>query len=245
MMATDPRLTAGVAALKAEDRATGAAQLAALLYDDPTNGFAWLWYATVVSNDAEKRYCLQQTVRYGPASAKDPAKRGLAQLGSGPAVNPLVPMLTVADAMEAPPVAEDVNRPPPASKGSGCVAGTLIVLLVVLGCIGLLAVIGRPVKTVNSTGAPVDTATNVDAFYMCQTFLKRQLKAPSTATFDSLNASTTQVGSTDKPNSFQVDSFVTAQNSYGAPLRIAYVCRVHYTGNNQWQLEHMATSDDI
>lgn len=63
------------------------------------------------------------------------------------------------------------------------------------------------------------------AFVMSQTFVKKQLKAPSTAKFPYINeASVLREGKCG----FRVESYVDAQNSFGAMLRTYYTASVVY-----------------
>jgi hypothetical protein len=48
------------------------------IYDDSNLEMDWLWLATQVTSDSQRRYCLQRALRINPHSG--PAQRGLAQL---------------------------------------------------------------------------------------------------------------------------------------------------------------------
>ena len=61
----------------------------------------------------------------------------------------------------------------------------------------------------------------IEALSMCELFIKRRLKAPSTAAFSHV-WDTTTTGSGDGP--YQVSGYADAQNSFGAMLRNRYVC---------------------
>ena len=71
------------------------------------------------------------------------------------------------------------------------------------------------------------------ANYICQKFVKKELKAPSTAQF--AERGEWQAIRLDDGN-YQVTSWVEAQNSFGAMLRTPYVCVVTPIGNDQWTL---------
>ena len=45
------------------------------IYEDSTIEMDWLWVATRVTSDSQRRYCLQRALRINPRSR--PAKRGL------------------------------------------------------------------------------------------------------------------------------------------------------------------------
>ncbi len=71
-----------------------------------------------------------------------------------------------------------------------------------------------------------------DAIYPCKEFVKRRLKAPSTAEFpwSGQKAAKTAHGT------YVVQSYVDAQNGFGAMIRNHYVCEVVRT-DNKWKLE--------
>lgn len=60
------------------------------------------------------------------------------------------------------------------------------------------------------------------AAYACAEFVKRQLKAPTTAQFPRQGRGVSEVSS----GVFEVSGQVDAQNSFGAQLRHGYFCRV-------------------
>lgn len=68
--------------------------------------------------------------------------------------------------------------------------------------------------------------TRSDACAMSQTFVRQQLKAPSTATFPPRteeNCGASKIGET-----WQVHSFVDSQNSFGAMIRSEYWVKMVY-----------------
>jgi hypothetical protein len=76
---------------------------------------------------------------------------------------------------------------------------------------------------------PQDRA--IEAEVICEQFVSRRLKAPSSADF-SWPHDTTISGSGDGP--YTVIGWVDAQNSFGAKIRSNYACEVKATGRN-WQ----------
>lgn len=75
------------------------------------------------------------------------------------------------------------------------------------------------------------------AFVMSQTFVKRNLKAPSTAEFPWVTDD--QVAISTKPDcGFRVIGWVDAQNGFGAQIRSKYVVDLKYLGDEAgtWQL---------
>jgi hypothetical protein len=72
------------------------------------------------------------------------------------------------------------------------------------------------------------------AFVIAEDFVKKQLKAPSTAKFAPKWESTVTGG--DKGCKYEITSWVDSQNSYGAQIRTEFQIVVKYAGNHQWQL---------
>jgi hypothetical protein len=74
------------------------------------------------------------------------------------------------------------------------------------------------------------------AFVMSQEFVKRSLKAPSTAEFPWITDD--QVAVSAKPDcGFHVIAWVDAQNGFGAQIRSRYVVDLKYLdGSGEWQL---------
>jgi hypothetical protein len=75
---TNYDLRQALALVQAGDKHNGARWLAKVLTADPKNEVAWLWMASLVSEDERRAYCLRQVLRLNPDSHL--AKEGLAQL---------------------------------------------------------------------------------------------------------------------------------------------------------------------
>lgn len=88
----------GVAAFQAGRLDEARARFARALELDAENELAWLWFATVATDPAEQRYCLNRAREINPES---PGRRRLATLPSGPAVAP--PDLVHVDTPPLPP----------------------------------------------------------------------------------------------------------------------------------------------
>lgn len=77
---------------------------------------------------------------------------------------------------------------------------------------------------------------SVYAYIMSQTFVERQLVAPSTAEFPyASKISNRHLGNCRH----RVVAYVDAQNSFGAMLRKPYTAVVRYDGNGTWLLESL------
>lgn len=113
-------------------------------------------------------------------------------------------------------------------RGSIC-AKILIPIALLFGlmtCIGLCA-------PKSNTTPEKRNATEFNAYVMSQVFVKKHLKAPSTADF----ASFSEAKILREPNNkFTVVSYVDAENSFGAKLRNHYRCELVYDGIDNWIL---------
>ncbi len=74
------------------------------------------------------------------------------------------------------------------------------------------------------------------AYIMMEDFVKRDLKSPSTAefpgVFDGKLDHVTALGN----QSYRIVSYVDAQNSFGAMLRIKFVGEIKQISDDEWQL---------
>jgi hypothetical protein len=79
------------------------------------------------------------------------------------------------------------------------------------------------------------------AFDVCKQFVRDQLKAPSGATWrNPLGNQVTYSGSGSGP--WTVTASVDAQNSFGAKIRMDYICTVTNTSGDSWHLDSLVTS---
>ena len=80
----------------------------------------------------------------------------------------------------------------------------------------------------------VDIKDSKDAWYTCEIFIERVLKAPTTADFEHFNEE--RVYSIDA-NIWAVQMYVDAQNSFGAQIRSEFYCETQYFPNeDEWRL---------
>lgn len=131
----------------------------------------------------------------------------------------------------APSVKQEAQQPLAQSvKPSGCgglalwLIAALFVMVIVFGAI--------------SGGQKSKEPTKSTAFYMCQEFVSRQLKAPKTADFASMSDSNVSGIGND---TYSVVSYVDSQNSFGAMIRTSYRCKVKYEGDEKWRLVDLTT----
>jgi hypothetical protein len=103
-----------------------------------------------------------------------------------------------------------------------------IILLGGLTAIALVACSASP------SGYSKSSQGDTGAYNACKTYVKGQLKAPSTASF--ADHSVTHNGST-----YTVAGAVDAENSFGAKIRNTYTCSVTDTGSS-WHLEDVSVA---
>jgi hypothetical protein len=75
----------------------------------------------------------------------------------------------------------------------------------------------------------------LDAYIMSQEFVKRRLKAPSTARFPRYEDRDVIVTFSTDTSKFTVLAWVEAQNAFGVFLRSSYLCSLWPTGGDNWQ----------
>lgn len=108
-------------------------------------------------------------------------------------------------------------------------------VLVLILVIFLVCLIGYAISSSQSNNQKSSAPTGKDAYYACQLFAKDRLKAPSTAKFPSYDNGAVI---TLSANSWKVNSYVDAQNSFGAQIRTSYSCSVLSAGD-KWNLADM------
>jgi hypothetical protein len=122
-----------------------------------------------------------------------------------------------------PPAEQPATKEP--SNGAK-IAGGILVLVLALGCIaGIAAFAFRGSSGGGSSKAPADRT--LEAKSMCETFVKKKLKAPATAKFSEESAA--KVSLTEYTAAGSVDS----QNSLGALLRSTFACDMTYDAAKQ------------
>lgn len=111
--------------------------------------------------------------------------------------------------------------------------GPLIVLVSVLVLVGVFAIIAAVAPRKDKHVDPVTGDASADAETMCQSFVRKQLKAPATAKFPKAD-STKKDGAT-----YTVAGGVDAENSFGALVRTPFTCVVHADGGTKWTLVNL------
>lgn len=84
------------------------------------------------------------------------------------------------------------------------------------------------------TSSKADVPSDIDVCITAHLYVKQLLKAPSTAKFPPCDfGKVSRLG--DKQYRYQ--SYVDAQNSFGAMVRTYYVVEMEYLGNDEWKLK--------
>jgi hypothetical protein len=74
----------------------------------------------------------------------------------------------------------------------------------------------------------------IDAYFMAEQFITKQLKAPSTAKFP--YSSDAEISYDETTKDWTIKSYVDAQNSFGAMIRNNYTVKIKYLGDEKWNL---------
>lgn len=98
--------------------------------------------------------------------------------------------------------------------------------------IGILLFLIVGFNTCNSEMEP-NEPDNVDHVLNAQNFVKKNLKAPSTAKFPPTTTARVYPTGTD---SYRVHSYVDSQNGFGAMLRSDWVVEFRYVGSDKVEL---------
>jgi hypothetical protein len=92
----------------------------------------------------------------------------------------------------------------------------------------------NPTNASSQSAQPIheDKADERDAFFMSHKFVKKELVAPSSAKFPWFDKSMVRQVNED---TWVINSYVDSQNRFGAMLRIDYVAKIQYLGNDMWR----------
>ena len=113
----------------------------------------------------------------------------------------------------------------------------ILVWLALLAAVSLLLILCSGPKPAAKATATPDAGDPLEACGWCQVEVKKELKAPASARFPSCNRAVIRKVA---EGVYEVKSYVDAQNSFGATIRTAYVCRVRYRGDHLWTLQELA-----
>jgi hypothetical protein len=130
---------------------------------------------------------------------------------------------------------------PVTKRTSGCA-----LLAALLGGVFLIGFIGVLVSQSNQPAAApppsqqqADVPDKIGAWTMAEEFVKKSLKAPSTADFGSLfgdNQDPQENVVYEGSGNYRVTIWVDAQNSFGAKIRTHFILKLHDKGTGTWEL---------
>lgn len=116
-------------------------------------------------------------------------------------------------------------------EGKKALAGAMFILVLGVallgGCVAWLANRGD-----SSSSSGGDGRDEFGAQVMCEQFVEDRLKAPATADFPS----SSEYVVSGSGNSYTVQGYVDAENSFGAKIRTNFVCEVRDNGDDTWNL---------
>jgi hypothetical protein len=104
------------------------------------------------------------------------------------------------------------------SKSTGCGPGCLVIVVAII----VLGVVVGVIGSMNQHD-PYDPNNRLEAIAQCEARIEEQLKAPSTAEFNS---------DASGNGTWTVTGTVDAENSFGATIRSEYQCTVKVTGED-------------
>ena len=113
-------------------------------------------------------------------------------------------------------------------------------VLAIIGIVVLL-IIFSPAKAPSSTASAPREPGNIDAQVMCQQFIEKQLKAPSTAKFPSSRE--WKIDHVAGTADYHASSYVDAQNSFGAMIRSNITCDMTYDASTKLWTASKASID--
>lgn len=124
------------------------------------------------------------------------------------------------------------------SESSMSLMGIVITVMVCLWLLGQCS----PDEPSGGSASSSDwrTADNSTmAYIMMEDFVEDRLKSPKSAEFpgifDGRQSHTKKIG----PHTYRINSYVDAQNSFGATIRNRFVGEIEQTGENSWRLKSL------
>lgn len=134
------------------------------------------------------------------------------------------------------------KRPKPTSLVTWLIVGLFVYVIVQCSTIQQQhekrAVAEQSAKTPEMKQLEANESAQSDAKWQCREFVKKTLKAPSTAEFQNYN-DFSAYGTGNGP--FEIIGYVDAQNSFGAKLRTQFTCKLFKSGSN-WELMNLSTT---
>lgn len=131
----------------------------------------------------------------------------------------------------------------PAKKSGSSAGGCLVLIIVVVVGIWVLAGSDESGSGEPSTSAPSTSWETRDnstmAYIMMEDFVKRRLKAPSTAKFQGILDGRGDAVTRLADHAYRIDSYVDAQNGFGAQIRNRFRGEIKQTSDRGWHLQSL------
>lgn len=119
---------------------------------------------------------------------------------------------------------------------TGCIA-----LSIIAGIVLIVFMVLNLDNGGGSSSPKSDISDKYGASAICRQYVEESLKAPSSAKFPSI---TNETITNPSLGTWEVLSYVDAQNSFGAMIRTEYYCIVFYLGKGKWRLESLDIIED-
>jgi hypothetical protein len=262
------KLAQAIEAIKAGDKTTGQRLLREVLQTDPANESAWFWMTRTVDSDQKRLRCLEKVLEINPAN--EPAQRGIATIQKRMKPQPknrypwwlfagaalllvccICPMLYgLADSTMRQVGLLPTQTPRPTATATATAEPPTTPTFTP----------GPPTDTPGPTATPTPDIGNEGlATVMCHDFVRKHLKAPSSADFGGLFEDWDQavfvpaedaevygidIDSLINSGIWVVRGEVDAQNSFGVMLRNQYICVMDYSSAlDTWYLLDISITD--
>jgi WD40 repeat protein len=141
------QLQAGIAAAKAGDKDTARQLLEGVLAADDRNELAWIWMASVVSTNRERRVCLENVLQINPANER--ARQALNQMVSAVSTDDVPKVNAPID----PTRLQQTRANPNGNRNIWIVLGVFGVIVVLISLLGGL--FSPSVAVVATTNTPI------------------------------------------------------------------------------------------
>ena len=232
-MTNDEAIQQAVNLARSGERAAARQLLENTVRQEPQNARAWYLLSQLVDTSKQTIYCLEKVLEVDPTNEQAITRleklKQSAHISSSSTSSPASP-----SKVESTKKGSDLRRK---------IVGGFVFLGLPAFCLLTLAILFLSSDS-NSGPRPTKTPyqpTPLDVHFACQTFVKDQLKAPSTAVFPAMPER--GIRDTTNQNIFQVNSYVDSQNSFGAMIRTDYVCIVEFVTKGQWILIDLKFSE--
>jgi len=112
--------------------------------------------------------------------------------------------------------------------------GWAVIIIIIVLIIGFLKDCGGDSSDSNKT----KYYSSQDAYIEAESFVKKNLKSPSTAEFPGWSIAEKHVKYLSS-NKYSIESYVDSQNSFGATIRTNFSCTILFVGNGQVQCKDL------